>query len=51
MFNLKNLNSEKMRVKVLATLLILTLTFANFALLRIIHGTSNSSRYQFIKSR
>ncbi len=45
MFNLKNLNSEKMRVKVLATMLILTLTFANFALLRFIYGTSNSSRY------
>lgn len=45
MFNLKNLNSGKMRVKVLATLLILTLTFANFALLRNIYGESNSSRY------
>lgn len=45
MFNLKNLNSGKMRVKVLATLLILTLTFANFALLRNIYGKGNSSRY------
>lgn len=33
MFGLKKVNTEKMRVKILATLLILTLTFANFALL------------------
>lgn len=44
MFNLKNLNSGKMRVKILATLLVLTLSFANFALLRFIYGKSNSSR-------
>lgn len=42
---LKNLNSGNMRVKVLATLLVLTLTFANFALVRLIYGKSNSSRY------
>ncbi len=45
MFNLKKVSAEKMRVKILATLLILTLTFANFALLRIIYGKSNSGRY------
>ncbi len=44
MFNLKNLNTGKMRVKILATILILTLTFANFALLRFIHWKINSSR-------
>ncbi len=33
MFGLKKVNTEKMRVKILATLLILTLTFANLALL------------------
>jgi len=32
MFNFKNSNSGKIRVKLLATLLVLTLTFANFAL-------------------
>lgn len=44
MFNLKNLNTGKIRVKMLATLLILTLTFANFALLRFVYRKSNSSR-------
>lgn len=44
MFNLKYSNAGKIRVKVLATMLILTLTFANFALLRFIYGKINSSR-------
>jgi len=43
MFNFKNSNSGKIRVKLLATLLVLTLTFANFALVRFIHRRSNSS--------
>lgn len=38
MFNQRKLNTGKMRVKMLATLLILSLTFANFALLRFIYG-------------
>ena len=34
MFNFKNSSTGNIRVKVLATMLILSLTFANFALLR-----------------
>ncbi len=44
MFNLKNSNTGKIRVKMLATLLVVTLTFANFALLRFLCRKSNSSR-------
>jgi len=50
MLNFKKSNSGKIRVKLLATLLVLTLTFANFALVRFIHRWSNSSRNWFIKS-
>lgn len=44
MFNFKNSNSGKIRVKLLATLLVLTLTFANFALVRFVLRRSDSSR-------
>ena len=44
MFNFKNSNSGKIRVKLLATLLVITLTFANFALVRFIHRRIYSSR-------
>ena len=36
--NLKKSNDGKISTKVLATFLVLTLTFSNFALLRIIFG-------------
>lgn len=36
--NPKKLNDGKISTKVLATLLVLTLTFSNFALLRLIFG-------------
>lgn len=48
--NLKKLCTGRTNVKVLATLLVLTLTFANFALLRFIHGRGINivcNRYQF----
>lgn len=48
MFNLKNSNAGKIKVKVLAVLLILSLTFANFALLREVCWGSNSNRNQLI---
>ncbi|MDO5555886.1 MAG: hypothetical protein Q4G09_04410 [Clostridia bacterium] len=32
--NLKQLNAGKVKIKVIATLLVMTLTFTNFALLR-----------------
>lgn len=51
MFNLKKLNSGKIRIKVLATMLILTLSFANFAILRFTYRTSNGSKYRFNKTR
>lgn len=40
--NLKKLNDGKVKVKVLATLLVITLTFTNFALLRFIYGRSTN---------
>lgn len=36
--NLKNLNAGKIKLKVMAILLVVTLTFGNFALLRFLHG-------------
>lgn len=42
--NLRKFNTGRIRVKVLAMLLVLTLTFTNFALLRFIHGRSVSIR-------
>ena len=42
MLNFKNSNTGKIKIKILATMLILTLTLANFVLLRKLYKQINS---------